>query len=32
VEGIAVDGDVVCLVSDADNRAVPAQLSRATLP
>lgn len=32
VEGVAVDGDVVWLVSDADNRTVPAQLLRATLP
>ena len=32
VEGVAVDGDAVWLVSDADDRAVPAQLLRATLP
>lgn len=31
VEGVAVDGDVVWLVSDADDRAVPSQLLRATL-
>jgi hypothetical protein len=31
VEGIAVDGDTVWLVSDADDRAVPSQLLRATL-
>ena len=32
VEGVAVDGDTVWLVSDADDRAVPSQLLRATLP
>ena len=32
VEGVAVDGDSVWLVSDADDRAVPSQLLRATLP
>lgn len=32
IEGVAVDGDSVWLVSDADDRAVPAQLLRATLP
>lgn len=32
VEGIAVDGETVWLVSDADDRAVPSQLLRATLP
>jgi hypothetical protein len=32
VEGVAVDGDVVWLVSDADDRAVPSQLLRAALP
>jgi hypothetical protein len=32
VEGIAVDGDVVWLVSDADDRDVPARLLRAALP
>lgn len=32
VEGVAVDGDAVWLVSDADDRALPAQLLRATLP
>jgi hypothetical protein len=32
VEGIAVDGDCVWLVSDADDRAVPSQLLRAALP
>jgi hypothetical protein len=32
VEGVAVDGDVVWLVSDADDRAVPSQLLRARLP
>jgi len=32
VEGVAVDGDVVWLVSDADDRTVPANLMRATLP
>jgi hypothetical protein len=31
VEGVAVEGDVVWLVSDADDRAVPAQLLRASL-
>ena len=31
VEGVAVDGDVVWLVSDADDRAVPSQLLRADL-
>ena len=31
VEGVAVQGDVVWLVSDADDRAVPSQLLRATL-
>ena len=31
VEGVAVDGDVVWLVSDADDRAVPSQLRRASL-
>ena len=31
VEGVAVDGDVVWLVSDADERAVPSQLLRASL-
>jgi hypothetical protein len=31
VEGVAVDGDDVWLVSDADDRAVPSQLLRATL-
>ena len=32
IEGLAVDGDVVWLVSDADDRAVPSQLLRAVLP
>lgn len=32
VEGVAVEGDTVWLVSDADDRTVPAQLLRATLP
>lgn len=32
VEGVAIDGDSVWLVSDADDRAVPAQLLHATLP
>jgi hypothetical protein len=32
IEGIAVDGDVAWLVSDADDRSVPSQLSCATLP
>lgn len=32
IEGIAMEGDVVWLVSDADDRTVPAQLLRATLP
>jgi hypothetical protein len=32
VEGVAVDGDRVWLVSDADDRGVPAQLLQATLP
>ncbi|MBK7294349.1 MAG: hypothetical protein IPI84_11380 [Holophagaceae bacterium] len=32
VEGVAVEGEVVWLVSDADDRAVPAKLLRATLP
>ena len=32
VEGIAVDGEFVWLVSDADDRAVPSQLLRAALP
>lgn len=32
VEGVAVDGDVVWLVTDADDRAAPSQLLRATLP
>lgn len=32
VEGICVDGDTVWLVSDADQRAVPSKLLRATLP
>jgi hypothetical protein len=32
VEGVAVDGDTVWLVSDADDRAVPSQLLRAALP
>lgn len=32
VEGIAVDGDSVWLVTDADDRAVPAQLLCTTLP
>jgi hypothetical protein len=32
VEGVAVDGADVWLVSDADDRAVPAQLLRAALP
>jgi hypothetical protein len=32
IEGIAVDGEVAWLVSDADDRAVPSQLLRATLP
>jgi hypothetical protein len=32
VEGVAVDGDGVWLVSDADDRAVPSQLLRAVLP
>ncbi|MBK8790016.1 MAG: hypothetical protein IPO28_07555 [Holophagaceae bacterium] len=32
VEGVAVKGEVVWLVSDADDRAVPAKLLRATLP
>ena len=31
VEGVAADGDVVWLVSDADDRAVPSQLLRASL-
>jgi len=31
VEGVAVDGDVMWLVSDADDRGVPSQLLRATL-
>ena len=31
VEGVAVDGETVWLVSDADDRAVPSQLLRATL-
>jgi len=31
VEGVAVDGDMVWLVSDADDRAVPSQLLCATL-
>jgi hypothetical protein len=31
VEGIAVDGDAVWLVSDADDRGVPSQLLRASL-
>ena len=32
VEGLAVDGDTVWLVSDADDRAVPSRLLRARLP
>lgn len=32
VEGVAVDGDVVWLVSDADDRDVPSQLLQAGLP
>jgi hypothetical protein len=32
VEGVAVERDIVWLVTDADDRAVPAQLLRATLP
>jgi hypothetical protein len=32
IEGIAVDGEFVWLVSDADDRAVPSQLLRAILP
>lgn len=32
VEGVAVEGDAVWLVSDADDRAVPSELLRATLP
>lgn len=32
IEGIAIDGDTVWLVTDADDRAVPAQLLRAILP
>ena len=32
VEGVAVDGESVWLVSDADDRAVPSQLLRAALP
>jgi hypothetical protein len=32
VEGIAVEGDTLWLVSDADDRAVPAELLRAILP
>ena len=32
VEGVAVEGDAVWLVTDADDRAVPAQLLGATLP
>ena len=32
VEGIAVDGDTVWMVTDADDRDVPAQLLRSTLP
>ena len=32
VEGVAVDGDCVWLVSDADDRAMPSQLLRAALP
>lgn len=32
VEGIAVDGEIVWLVSDADDRSVPSQMLRATLP
>jgi hypothetical protein len=32
VEGVAVDGTTLWLVSDADDRALPAQLLRATLP
>lgn len=31
VEGIAVDGEIAWLVSDADDRSVPSQLLRATL-
>jgi hypothetical protein len=31
VEGVAVDGDTVWLVTDADDRAVPSQLRRASL-
>jgi len=31
VEGVAVDGDVAWLVSDADDRSVPSQLLRASL-
>lgn len=32
IEGVAVDGDTVWLVSDADDRAVASQLLHATLP
>lgn len=32
VEGLAVEGNTVWLVGDADDRAVPSQLLRATLP
>jgi hypothetical protein len=32
VEGVAVDGEAVWLVSDADDRAVPSRLLRAALP
>jgi len=32
VEGIALDGDCIWLVSDADDRAIPSRLLRATLP
>ena len=31
VEGVAVDGEIVWLVSDADDRSVPSQMLRATL-
>ncbi|MEG3050460.1 MAG: hypothetical protein RR792_09805 [Thermomonas sp.] len=32
VEGVAVDGETVWLISDADDRAVPSQLLRVALP
>ena len=32
VEGVTLDGETVWLVSDADDRALPAQLLRAALP